>query len=125
MKVKEYLTLKAGGVLHRPATSKDVIKDNTPVDEISNLLYSLDERGRLDLSLGRFMSQKERPEIREYIQSHIMRSSSFPQSNCYDADVCLENITPFCMQYGLERNTIANQVLDKIKSFVEPNNKDN
>lgn len=90
-------------------------------DELINFLYSKDSRGRLDLSLGLVLSGKVRPEVRQYVEDNLLRSSMVSGSSCNDPDIALENVVPFSMQYGNERDFVSRQMLDRFSSYVKKN----
>lgn len=95
------------------------LSPSLPHDELLDYLYSLDENGRLDLSLGLVRSNKVRPEVRQYVEDNLLRSSMVHSSDCLDADVALENVTPFSMQYGLERDVVSASILNRFNSYVK------
>lgn len=120
----KYQTLKKRRKEVVERNNKESVKhspSSLPHDEIFDLLYKFDSHGRLDLSLGLVMSEKCRPEVRQYVEDHLLRSSMVPSSSCYDPDVALENVTPFCLQYGAERDLVAQRQLDKFKEYIEKN----
>lgn len=92
-----------------------------PIDNVLEVMYTPDSQGRLDLSLGLLMSDNSRPELRQYAEQRLLRSDKVSPSDCKDVDVALENVIPFSLQYGEERQYVARSALDKLKNFVTPN----
>lgn len=90
-----------------------------PVDDIIKCLYEKDELGRIDLSLASMMQRVDRPEFGRYVEGNLLRSSMVQGSHCQDPDVALEGIVPFHLQYGAERQVVAQSVMDKFKSYIE------
>lgn len=87
-------------------------------NELFSLLYSRDEKGCLDISLGYVLGGNAPVELQQYVSKNLLQSSRCPRSDCHDVDVALENIVPFDMQFGRERDFVTKSVLDRFNTLV-------
>lgn len=94
-----------------------------PIDNMLEVIYTPDSQGRLDLSLGLLMSDNSRPELRQYAEQRLLRSDKVQPSDCHDVDIALDNVVPFSLQYGEERQFVARSTLDRFNKLITPKKK--
>ena len=72
-------------------------KNDVEQDEILGILYSPGSNGLPDSSLGYALSNSAKPELRQYVESHLFKPVGVSDSptSCKDPRYALDMIVPF------------------------------
>lgn len=104
-------------IIKSPPTQKEFVPSDN-LDEVVCLLYAPGSNGLPDCSLGYALSSKAKPELRAYVEQHLLHSDQVQRSSCHDPDVALDTIVPIDMQLGRDRDAVGNYFLNMIKEGV-------
>lgn len=101
--------LKRQRIVSKPVNSFE------DADQLISVLYAPSEAtGFPDTSLGAFLGDKARPEVKAFIEQNILTSPSNDGSP--DVDAALDTIIPRKAQYGNEIEPYMNQLRNFVQS---------
>lgn len=105
----------ADKVCQLPSSSPD--KSGFVNDEIFGILYSPQENGLPDLSLGLVFSGKARPEVQQYADNMLLQTPS--QGQYMTADEAIEFTPRVDLQFGREREVYMQKVAKQFQKYMK------